>query len=110
MSTQRTRNLLSQALKDMPSDFSFAEVRLAIRSAITKLEHAEEKKEKKRNQTVVSNQWPVVNGQVSNPYTVKHTIDMIDEMIAGEKKKIEEIHNRKNKHNDEDEDLQTILD
>lgn len=109
--TQEMKTLLAQALQTMPDDFALSEVKASIRSALNKLERVEEKREKREQQQQVSNQWPVVRGQVINPYAVKQTIDLIDEMIASEKKKIEEIHNkRKTKHDEgEDQDLQAIF-
>jgi hypothetical protein len=109
--TEQVKTLLSQAMRNVPDDFALAEVRVAIRNALTKLENVEAKRERRdRQDQQATNQWPVVNGQVINPYAVKQTIDLIDEMIASEKKKIEEIHNRrKTKHDGEDEDLQTVF-
>lgn len=109
--TQEMKTLLAQALRTMPDDFALSEVKASIRNALNKLENVEQKRERReRNQQqATTNQWPVVNGQVINPYAVKQTIDLIDEMIASEKKKIEEIHNRRKNKHEGDEDLQDIF-
>jgi hypothetical protein len=103
--TQEVRNLLSQAYKNVPEDFALAEVKAQIRAALERLERVETKRERREQTKPQTNNWPVVNGQVVNPYAVKQTIDLIDEMIATEKRKIEEIHQRRKKsHDDEGED------
>lgn len=99
--TDKLKTLLSQALQATPGDFALQEVRSLIHSAINKLEHVEKKRER-REQQVKTNNWPVVNGQVMNPFAIKQTIDAIDEMIASEKQKIEELNRRKIKHDGED--------
>jgi hypothetical protein len=105
--TQKLKELLVQALQNVPNDFSLSEVRAQIRSTILKVEQVEQKRAK-REQQQVTNQWPVVAGQVQNPFAVKQAIDAIDEMISSEKKKIEEINTRRKKP-DEDDNLQAIL-
>ena len=100
---EKLKNLLSLAIQTAPDDFAMQEVRSHIRAALNKLEHVEKKRER-RDRQVDSNNWPVVNGQVINPFAVKQTIEAIEEMIADEKQKIDDISNRrKNKHDGEDD-------
>lgn len=111
--TQEVRSLLSQAYRNVPEDFALAEVKAQIRAALEKLERVETKRERReqwQKQPQQTNNWPVVGGQVVNPFAVKQTIDLIDEMIAVEKKKIEEIHQRRRKNSEhEGEDIQAIF-
>src|SRR4051812_28568242 len=108
--TRQVKSLLMQALQNVPEDFALSEVKAQIRTALSKLDKVEQRRER-REQKPVTNQWPVVNGQVINPYAVKQTIDLIDEMIATEQQKIQEIKRRKkvDDHEGEDEDFQAIL-
>lgn len=100
--TEKLKNLLSLALQSAPDDFALQEVRSHIRTALVKLETVEKKRDR-REQPVQTNNWPVVAGQLVNPHAVRHAIDAIDEMIATEKLKINEITNRrKTKHEGED--------
>lgn len=107
--TQKLKGLLVQALQSVPNDFTLSEVRAQIRTTILKLEQVEQRREKREQQQQVSNQWPVVGGQVQNPFVVKQAIDAIDEMISSEKKKIEEINTRRKKPDEDDDNLQAIL-
>jgi len=106
--TEKLKNLLSLALQSAPQDFALQEVRSHIRHALTKLEHVEKKRDR-REQPVQTNNWPVVAGQVLNPNAFKQTIDAIDEMIESEKKKIEDVSNRR-KNKNEGEDIQELND
>ncbi len=108
---ENSKALLKQALHALPPDFALSDVKVQIQAAIHKLEHVETKRDRRELPQQATNQWPVLNGQVVNPFSLKQTISQIDEMIAAEKKKIEEITQRRKRHHGEDgEDFQAILD
>ena len=103
--TEKIKILLQKALLDAPSDFTLSEVRFHIRSALNKLENVANKRAKRE---IAYKQRKTVTGQKGlNPFAA---LQAIDEMIAGEQAKIEEIHRRRNKPKDgsDDEDLQLL--
>jgi hypothetical protein len=110
--TEKLRNLLSLALQSTPEDFALQEIKAHIRHAIVKLEHVEKKRlrrEQQQQQQVQTNSWPVVNGQITNPHELKQKISAIDELIASEKLKIEEIANRRKEKDASGDDVQTFF-
>lgn len=103
--TEQTKVLLQKALLDTPADFALSEVRFHIRAALNKLETVEKKRAKRE---VAHEQRKTVTAQQAyNPFAA---LQAIDEMIAEEKAKIEDIHRRRNKPKDgsDDEDLQLL--
>lgn len=106
--TEQTKILLQKALMDTPQDFALSEVRFHIRAALSKIENVE-KKRTQRNVVVEKRKEEIEKAnQVYNPYVA---IQVIDDLIAEEKSKIEGIQRRRNKPKDgsEDDDLQLLV-
>lgn len=80
--TDRLKSLIIQAIRES-NDSSLSEIRFALKNSLNKLELIEKKKEKTIPQK--TNQWQTVNGKLINPYAVKQTVDLIDDMIESEK-------------------------
>lgn len=105
--TEQTKMLLQKALLDTPADFALSEVRFHIRAALSKLENVEKKRNKREVSLEQRKEKAAASQQAYNPFAA---LQAIDEMIAEEKAKIDEIHRRRNKPKDgsEDEDLQLL--
>src|SRR5581483_8656408 len=118
----KIRESLEQAYASLPHDFAYREVRFYLNYAIKRLEALERKEGKKvaeqqrqqQNRAEMEKQARKYNiPAYQSPFLLKQTIGMIDEMIAGEYKKINEIQEKRNNKvisngaNKEDDDIQT---
>jgi len=81
---QTSKQYLNQALTSLPPDFALRETKFHIFQAIKQIEKVENRRVKREemNKAIV---------ELQNPYTSKRTLDIINQMIDGEKKKLEEI-------------------
>jgi len=107
--TQRLKSLLHQALRECPQDFTLSEARYHLNAALTKVEQVEKKRE--RRQQAEQEQYQQHWGAGTVPgMGVKETLHYIDSMIAEEKRKIDEIAERRKKQQTEgDDDVSAIL-
>jgi len=108
--TNETRAALQKALAQVPQDHALSEVRYHIRAALGKLETVEKKRDRRE---VNSERRELAQGQ-GNAYSYDpfRAIQAIDEEIAKEKAKIENIQQRRRTQDDEKDDgneLQTVL-
>jgi thiamine pyrophosphate-dependent acetolactate synthase large subunit-like protein len=107
-----TKEFLNKALNNLPADFAIQEVRSHIRHALQKLEHVEKKRSSR--ETVQKTQhatWhEMINNGVQNPNTPQRTIDIINQMIAEEKAKLDDIKTRKSKIVKDTDNLDTLFD
>lgn len=106
---QKLRSLLTLALQSTPNDFALQEIKGHIRNAIVKLDHVETKRARREEQQQMSNNWPVVAGQVMNPHELKQKMHTIDELISAEKLKIEELSSRRKEKDASGDDVQTFF-
>ena len=108
--TKETKEALLKALSQIPQDNSLSEVRYHLRVALDKLENVEKKRERRE----VNADRRELSKPQGNPYGFDpfRTLQAIDEEIAKEKKKIEEIQRRRNqpKEKGDNDEFQTILD
>lgn len=116
--TDKSKELLMQALMALPGDESLREARSYIRTALSKIEHVESKREK-RTETETSHQrwWGGVRDGVkrlqegiNSPPTMfdpKKAINAIDNMIAEEKRKMAE--SQRKKDSNPNGDVQTFF-
>lgn len=98
---EQTKILLKKALS-MSDDFSLSEVRFHIRSALSKIEKLEKKKDKR--EAVIEKRKTFQAKYQINPVDA---LSAIDNMIEEEKAKLEEFHRRKNK-TEENDDLEFL--
>jgi hypothetical protein len=120
---KNTKNLLKETFASIPNVFAYREVRFHVYHALQKLETLEKRETVKRSQAEKqkleeeekkkSQNWmpPIYQ----SPSQVQQTLDILDRMIAEEKKVIEDIHAKKIKgqvvqpeDDDEDDNLQTF--
>lgn len=80
MKTDQAKTFLQKAIQHMPNDFALAEVRYHLRLAAQKLEHLEVKKQK-REEVQKKATW----------YPSPGSLATIDQMLADEKARLEEI-------------------
>jgi hypothetical protein len=119
--TQNAHKLLLDAMKSLPGDFSLREVRFHVNQALQKLRKVEENRAKaaataahKKNSQQTWNEM-LQNG-VQNPYTAGRTLDIINQMLEEENRKLNEILKRKedaakpkNPNQTQDEDDETLF-
>jgi len=119
-----TRDLLKEGFSSLPNSFAYREVRFHVYQALQKLETLEKRAAVKKGQAEEqrlideekkkSQSWmpPIYQ----TPSQLQQTIDILDKMIAEEKKVIENIHAKKTakgqvaqqEDDDEDDELQTL--
>jgi hypothetical protein len=108
--TNETKAALQKALAQVPQDHALSEVRYHIRAALGKLETVEKKRDRRE---VSAERRELARGQ-GNAYAFDpfRAIQAIDEEIAKEKAKIENIQRRRTQVDDEKDDgdeLQTVF-
>lgn len=89
--TEQAKALLQRALRETPEDFALSDVRYHIRAALTKIEGVENKRNKREIAASIRKE-----GILPPVYDPRAALQVIDEMIAGEKAKIEEVQRRRN--------------
>lgn len=89
--TGKAKDFLQKALMETPDDFALNEVRYHIRTALAKIEGVEQKREKREISASIRREG--VLPAVYNPHAA---LKIIDEMIAEEKAKIEEVQRKRN--------------
>jgi hypothetical protein len=105
MDIRRTKEQLEQVLNNMPRDFSLRDARLYVARALAEINRAEDKAEKKANETPLQ-KWKLnleTGKLTSPPLTVKQHSDAlakIEELIKAEEKKIESRKKKENPNND----------
>ena len=107
--TEQTKIFLQKAINNMPDDFALREVKFHLQQAANKLAHVEKKRATTEAKKLSHHQqWQEkLNGSLLNPYTLPNTIDMINNMLADETSKLEEMLEKKKKSGeiiDSDED------
>jgi hypothetical protein len=118
--TLNARKLLQEAMRAIPGDFALREVRFHVNQAIQKLEKVEEKRASKAQaaqdkKTFAQNWTEMLKGGLTNPNSPGRTLDIINQMIAEENRKLEEILKKreaeaKNPQQKRDEDEETLFD
>ena len=110
--TKNLKEFLQKALSSTPDDFALTEVRQHIKIALSKVDKVEKDRAKREKSSQIRKEE--VKAKKENPFYMdpKFIISSIDEMINIEKKKIENIKNKKNNHwtreEDSDEDIQFL--
>lgn len=99
-----TKTLLEEVLKTLPWQNKFSQLRFHINKAIYELEHIERKEIKKIDKETVAEQWryDIQKQIIINPtLDVKNTVNIIDQMIAVEQQKLENLKKKPAKPNDD---------
>ena len=105
--TQKAKQLLQQAIREMPQDFALSEARYHLGAALSKIQEIEKKRERRHIQELQQQQQQLQVGQSTN---IRETLNCIDEMINAEKRKIEEINERrKQRQQPQDDDDEPLL-
>ncbi len=97
MKDNKAKNLLLNAIQSLPSSNSFEEARIHIRKAISKIEEVEMQKSKKDSkQLSLSNKWEYnIKTGLTNPFSPKTTVSVLDKMINAEQQKLESLQKSK---------------
>lgn len=114
--TETSKQALSQALRNLPSDEVLSEVRYHIRVAINKLEHVEKKRAKRQISQTSHDKWQEslasgrealtagVNSQQA--YDMKRSINAIDQLIKAEQRKLDQIAQERQKKPQPQQDIE----
>ena len=109
--TNHAKNLLVQAIRAMPDDFALTEARAYLKRALSEIEYIESKRDRRIPNSRESNLVaPIAEQRTANvagnwtPQQVMGAINYIDGMIEAEKQKINEIHARREKSVESDEE------
>src|SRR5580692_5266121 len=90
--TDNARKLLQNAFKAIPNDFALSEVRYHVQQALSKLTKVEENHAKKEVKKNFAQDWnEMLKNGVQNPHTSGRTVDIINQMIGEENRKLEAI-------------------
>lgn len=105
--TTDTKRLIQQAIATMPADNALAEARHHLRAALNHVDHVEQKRIKReavQKQNELNERFRNMgNAPTGNPENLRETLKTIDDMIAKEQKKLEEIAGRKRARQQPDE-------
>ena len=108
---QQIKSYIEQAMRKLPIDREVGGIKYYLKKAITLLEQPESKKEIEN--PVVKQAIPIneqYNFQpMANKANAKNVVATLDLMIEQEKKKLENILNRKNKSKDDNENMDQIF-
>lgn len=108
--TQSTKQLLEAALQNLPVNRHTSDIRTHIFRAINEIKRVEKREYQKAQENATltpSDKWKLdlQTGQLARPVVTPQVqlnlINKIDEMIAAEKKKIEEINEKNRTTNDQ---------
>ncbi len=105
--TEQTKAHLQKAISSVPADFALREVRFHLQQAAKKLEEVEKKRlaaEAKKQQVTPYQLWHErLTSNLRNSNSPQHTIDIINDMLAEEHAKLDEILERKKKKTSADD-------
>ena len=110
--TEEFKVTLQKALSLLPQDYALTEVRYHLRVAINKLESVEKKRERREVNSERRDLAKQQGDSFVSPYDPFKAILAIDEEIAKQKSKIEEIQRRRQQVKDEkggDDELSTVF-
>ena len=100
--TEKVKIMLSQALQQVPEDFSLIEVKNFIKAALNKINEVEKKREKRHIQQQERQNFVSLNPRAA--------LNALDEEIAKQQEKIKEMGRKKQKQDEDDDDLQSLFD
>jgi hypothetical protein len=97
MKTERSKQLIEQALRAMPQDFSLRDARYHIGRALAEIHKVEKKKAKRQSEITPRQQWEfdlhsgkLVPPGMNNDQKIDY-VKKIDELISAEQSKIDSI-------------------
>lgn len=95
--TTEARRLLEQAIRVMPEDFALSEARHHIKIALNHIGQVEQKRVRRENVQRQNTTQPLFSGTASggSANNIRESLQAIDDMIAGETKKLEDIQTRR---------------
>lgn len=98
MNTEKSKSLISEAIRNLSSDFALSDARALLSRALSEIQHVENKREKRSFQNK-----PIAEARVATTSSVAKqspawtrdqvttTINIIDKMIAEEKQKLDDM-------------------
>ena len=101
--TTDAKRLIQQALSSMPEDFTLSEARYHLKAALSHVEHVEQKRQKRdiqQRQNEVQarfNNMGNLGGHTKE--TLRESLKAIDDMIAQEQKKLDDIQAKRQSRN-----------
>lgn len=109
--TKDTRKLLQDAIKSLPGDFALREVRFHVNAAIQKLDQVEERHAKamQPKKTQAQSWDEMLKNGVQNPHTPGRTLDIINQMLGEEHRRLEEIMKKKQQPKQDSKETEETL-
>lgn len=107
--TEIAKELLNKAFKLLPDKFAFQEVRSHVYQAINQMSHIENKKITKLNQQKIAEEEKKKNNLI-NSLDPSLTLELIDEMLKEEQKKLMILQNKKDTNVSIANDIQNLHD
>jgi len=92
--TTDAKRLIQQAINSMPEDFTLSEARYHLKAALSHVEHVEQKRVRRENtqrQNDVAARFKSMGGVQAGTVDLRENLKIIDDMIAAEQKKLDEI-------------------
>lgn len=92
--TTDAKRLIEQAIKAMPQDFALNEVRHHLKAALGHINHVEEKRVRReavQRQNELNAKFSSMGGLPNGSVDLRENLKIIDDLIAAENKKLEEI-------------------
>ena|ERR1019366_3665078 len=101
--TAKAKQMIAQAIREMPQDFALSEARFHLQAAISNIEKVEDRRLQRHQQEQKQFQqtWNVGGGQ---PVNLRETISTIDDLIDVERQKLQDIADRRKKRQTPEED------
>lgn len=102
MNVKKTKDLIKQALENLPLDIRFEDVKLNLNNSLNKINEIEEKESNKFN---VTKTWEQSSKSIYNNMNKlnfkqkSNILNVIEQLIDKEKKNIQEIGKNKNQKN-----------
>jgi len=92
--TTDAKRLIQQAISTMPDDFTLSEARYHLKAALSHVENVEQKRQRRevtQRQNEMNAQFKKMGTLQGPAIDLKESLKAIDDMIASEQKKLDEI-------------------
>ena len=100
--TTDAKRLIQQALNSMPEDFTLSEARYHLKAALSHVDVVENKRQKReiqQRQNEVQARFNNMGNLQGNPVALRESLKAIDDMIAQEQKKLDDLQAKRQARN-----------
>ena len=92
--TTDAKRLIQQAIQSMPDDFALSEAKYHLKAALSHVDTVEQKRQRREStqrQNDMNARFKSMGGVQAGTVDLRENLKIIDDMIAAEQKKLEEI-------------------